>query len=257
MERRKVVWSAAKAGLKAVLPGSVSARLARLKKRIFMDGSYRNLSTSEVFDKVYMDGAWGKDGSGNSTSGSGSHNESVIEPYFEVVSEFLAQLEGPVVVDLGCGDFNVGKRLLPFASRYVACDVSSVILERNRQKYQAPNLEFRQLDLAADALPPGDVAFVRQVFQHLDNASISNFVRKLDSSNIYRYLVVTEHMPRSDFTPNRDKPRGPEIRLYVNSGVNLSAEPFNLRFKKQERVLSLAHDVYGIQGNIVTTLYEF
>ena len=65
--------------------------------------------------------------------------------------------------------------LFPF-SIFVHCDISNVILERNRRSYQFENLEFKQINLAEDELPKGDLAFVRQVLQHLSNSEIKKFV---------------------------------------------------------------------------------
>ena len=54
-------------------------------------------------------------------SGGGSHNPDVVNPFVRCVREFLASLGRPVtVVDLGCGDFNIGNRLTDLAATYIA-----------------------------------------------------------------------------------------------------------------------------------------
>jgi hypothetical protein len=102
-------------------------------------------------------------------------------------------------VDLGCGDFNVGKNFVSYCSKYIACDISSVILSRNQQLYKFENVEFRQLDLAVDELPIGDIAIVRQVLQHLSNADIANFVRRINAHKPYKYVLITEHFHILEF----------------------------------------------------------
>ena len=69
------------------------------------------------------------------------------------------------------------------------------------------------------------VVNVRQVLQHLSNVQISALLPKLAR---YKYLIVTEHVPRGPFRPNVDKPMGPGTRLAEASGVVLEACPFGL-----------------------------
>lgn len=84
---------------------------------------------------------------GEPTSGSGSHLDEIIEPYISLVTKFLLEKNPSVVVDLGCGDFNVGKNFVDLCDLYVACDVSSKILKRNKNKFSnIKNVEFHHLD---------------------------------------------------------------------------------------------------------------
>lgn len=240
------------------LPKPVIFMYSRLKaKMLGVDREYANMSTAEVFDKIYKDGDWGKDEQGRPTSGSGSHEETIVAPYVSAITEFLGTLDNPVVVDLGCGDFNVGHQLVPSTKHYIACDISSTILERNKEKYQYDNLEFRQVDLAEDDLPSGDVAFVRQVLQHLSNEKIGSFVDKMNMAKPYRYLIVTEHLPAArNFVPNRDKPAGAGIRLAWGSGVDLAEPPFHLQFKQKTILLNVPDHPTKAMGEVVTTVYE-
>jgi hypothetical protein len=86
-------------------------------------------------------------------------------------------------------------------------------------------VQFACLDFLEDELPLGDVATLRQVFQHLSNDQISAALPKLAR---YKHLIVTEHVPRGPFRPNVDKPMGPGTRLAEASGVVLGASPFEL-----------------------------
>ena len=232
--------------------------IQRWRQAIFgMENHYKTLSTPEVFDKIYSDCAWGRDSEGGPTSGAGSREENIVGPYVAALSTLISLHRCHTVVDIGCGDFEVGQQLLPLAGRYLACDVSDVILQRNRRKFTAPNLEFRQLDLATDELPSGDIALVRQVLQHLSNSEIQAFVNGLHRAEPYRFLVVTEHLPAGTrFTPNLDKRAGPKIRLSLESGVELDAPPFNLRFVRKEVLLEVPFDIEDREALIRTTLYE-
>ena len=111
------------------------------------------------------------------------------------------------IVDLGCGDFNVGKNFIDDCNKYVACDISSIILERNKQNHQYNNIEYNQINIAEDKLPKGDLAFVRQVLQHLSNREIKKFADYLNKVKPYKHLLITEGLPfEKGFKPNIDKP---------------------------------------------------
>lgn len=219
---------------------------------------FRGKSNAEIFNLIYTEGLWGRGQDGEGTSGSGSHTTELTDRYIASVDTFLDQIGAPTsLVDLGCGDFSVGSRLVESAETYLACDVSSVILTQNRARWEFPNVEFRQLDISKDPLPPARVAFVRQVLQHLSNADIEAFVGKLQVEKPYDFLVVTEHLPNvSDFIPNLDKDSGANIRLYKNSGVLLHAPPFNLGALDWEIICEVDEPVYGISGIIQTIVYH-
>jgi SAM-dependent methyltransferase len=242
--------------LKSLLPRPVliAIRSARFKRQA---GRASAQSTREIFTKIYEEGAWGRaaDQEHKFYSGSGSHEGEAVGTYIAAVRDFLSSLEKkPDVVDLGCGDFHVGSSIREFCGNYVACDVVQSLIEFNRERFKALDVDFRVLDLAEDDLPKADVVFIRQVLQHLSNRHISNAIPKIARS--YQFLVLTEHLPtRGTFKPNLDKPAGVDVRPAVDSGLVLTAAPFNLKVKA-ERVLCEVpeHGPYG--GRIRTTLYE-
>jgi hypothetical protein len=217
--------------------------------------SFEKLPLKEVFQRIYEDGAWSvSQGPAHFYSGSGSHTQALVAPYVEGVARFLRGFPNkPDVVDLGCGDFAIGSQLRPFCGRYVACDVVEPLIEENRRRFESLDVDFRALDITADALPSGEVAFVRQVLQHLSNTHIQSFITK--AAHTYRYLIVTEHLPAQSFVPNLDKPAGPHVRINSGgppSGVVLTEPPFNLK-PLRESVLCEVHDYLG---TIRTKLYE-
>lgn len=175
-----------------------------------------------MFSAIYELGRWGY----QFYSGYGSHDPEITEPYIGSVTEFLYSLRRPcTVVDLGCGDFNIGRQIAPCAAKYIACDVARNILRRNRAVF--PDIDFRELDMTTDVLPPGDICTVRQVFQHLDNRRIAKAIRAIMTT--YPIWIITEHIPSdSNFPRNVDMPIGDNIRLFTaNSGVDLNAPPFD------------------------------
>lgn len=230
------------------------------KKPLKVDGldkGYGHLTTKQTFDYIYNKGIWGKDKKGRGLSGGGSHEMGIITPYIAAVSEFLSTLPANItIIDLGCGDFNVGKNFIDKCAKYIACDISSVVLDENKKNYEAANLRFQELDLVTDNLPEGNVAFVRQVLQHLNNEEIKAFVEKINEVKPYQFLIVTEHIPAGDeFCKNIDKPTGPNIRMSLESGVDLAEEPFNLKYQQEEIICEVENDFFGKPSIIRTTLY--
>ncbi|UBZ10938.1 class I SAM-dependent methyltransferase [Leeuwenhoekiella palythoae] len=206
--------------------------------------------TKDAMQQVYEHNLWG--GSDISFySGVGSHDAETVQAYLKAVIGFFKSLETPpVVCDLGCGDFNVGNQLVPYTQAYTAVDIVPELIAHNQNTFKSKQLTFASLDLAKDPLPEGEVALLRQVLQHLSNAEIQAIVNKLYA---YPYVILTEHLPDQEFTPNIDIISGQGIRLKKHSGVALQAPPFNFKVKVAKELLSLPAP--GVKGRLVTTLY--
>lgn len=207
--------------------------------------------TREAMEQVYDLNLWGNNGS-NFYSGEGSHHPDIVRPYIEVVTSFLQSKKHQLVVcDLGCGDFNIGKQLMKHTEKYIAVDIVSSLISDNKEKFHAENLEFYCLDIAKDQLPKADCVILRQVLQHLSNAEIQSIVEKL---NNFKYIILTEHLPEGEFSPNKNIISGQGIRLKKRSGVNLLAPPFNLKVKEEAKLLLF--NLGNGKGVIATTLYR-
>ena len=234
----------------------LSYELRKIKYRLFgFEKVFQNKNNSEIFDEIYQKGYWGRSNDGLTSSGDGSHNPKLIFPYINSVKNFLSDKDFSIIVDIGCGDFNIGKNFVNYANRYVACDVSEFILRRNVKRYSSyNNLEFKKLDLGVDMPPVGDICILRQVLQHISNQDIISFCNRVNSHNPYKYLILTEHLPLIEkFTFNLDKPSGPKTRLGIGSGVILHKPPFNLKFK----TFYLLNNVVNLDSQITTIVYEF
>ncbi len=207
--------------------------------------------TKDAMEQVYEMKLWG-DHKSDFYSGAGSHQPEIVTPYLTVLKNFLTSFKNPITVcDLGCGDFNIGKELVQHTKKYVAVDIVNDLITRNKEKFKEANLEFLCLDIAADDIPSGDCIILRQVLQHLSNAAVQSIVSKLA---VFKYVILTEHLPQNDFTPNKDIISGQGIRLKKQSGINLLAAPFNFKIKEEKQLLSTFLD--DGKGKIVTTLYE-
>ena len=207
--------------------------------------------TKDVMDQIYTMKLWGENND-DFYSGIGSHHPEIVNPYIQKVSAFLKSFKTPpIVCDLGCGDFNVGKELVKYTGNYFAVDIVKDLIRYNQKKFILENLEFRCLDISTDDLPSGDIVILRQVLQHLSNLEIQAIVNKLHD---FKYLILTEHLPHGEFVPNKDIIAGQGTRLKMNSGVNLLASPFNFNIKREEKLLSVTVD--DNHGTIETLIYE-
>ncbi|WP_034042957.1 class I SAM-dependent methyltransferase [Wocania ichthyoenteri] len=207
--------------------------------------------TKDVMCQIYEMHLWG----GNHHdfySGNGSHNPEIINPYLKTLITFLKSHNTPLVVcDLGCGDFNIGKHLTKYAKKYIAIDIVENLINRNKETFKEGNLEFLCLDIIKDEFPAAECIILRQVLQHLSNTEIQKVIKKLDA---YKYIILTEHIPLGNFTPNKDIISGQGIRLKQNSGVNILELPFNLKVIDEKQLGE--HILDDNKGRIVTTLFE-
>ena len=118
-------------------------------------------------------------------------------------------------------------------------------------KFKNENLEFHCLDISVDDLPFGDCAIIRQVLQHLSNEEVQNIANKL---KVFKYIIVTEHIPDKKFTPNKEIISGQGTRLKKQSGIDLLAPPFNFKVEEERELLSI--HLKNSQGIIVTNLFR-
>ena len=241
--------------VKIVLPGPILVwlRTMRLEREVAAhDQKFEEKPAKDIFSTIFRDKLWGGEHM-DFNSGHGSHLEKHVQPYVQSVSSFLKEFSvPPIVVDLGCGDFNIGSQLCRYAGKYIACDVVPELIERNKALYGELNAEFRVVDLIEDPLPVGNVLIVRQVLQHLSNSAI---VKALDKFIAFDYLLLTEFVPSGPFTPNIDQPTGPYSRLArgIYSGIELTAPPFSLTCKSEKRLCRTEEQ----KGYLDVTLYEF
>jgi hypothetical protein len=246
--------------LRAYVPRIVISGWYTLNRKRNLAELQRCQSPKEMFTTIYKRGHWGRSGDPHDPyfSGLGSRDPEMVGEYIEAVTQFLRSHEGKLnVTDLGCGDFKVGSQLRPHCAGYTACDVVKEVIEWNSRAFDKSGVDFRVLDITEDALPAGDLVFLRQVLQHLSNEDILKVIPKLSN---YRYLVITEGLPIArDFIPNIDKPRGPDIRIHLKpnmSGVVITEPPFNLDVKSAAILCEVCAAIGDVPELVRTTLYE-
>ncbi len=193
-------------------------------------------SNEEVFGEIYREKKWSDDKAAGEAfcSGTGSTTESIVEPYITAISKELRSFASPVrVVDLGCGDFRVGSRLVPLCGHYTAVDVVPDLIAHLKATYQQHNLEFLHLDITHAPLPDGDVCLVRQVFQHLSNSQIEAVLAKM--TRLFT-SYITEHHPENPASVVRISTKSTEVRF----GSSRTQEYFSI---SRRSIATLRHAV--------------
>jgi SAM-dependent methyltransferase len=213
-----------KSELRRILPRTLTKVYDRHRLWLARSRNARR-GIQDVFREVYRRNEWGGV-KGDFCSGSGSEPLQTAA-YTEAVRAFVRQRDIKAVVDLGCGDYRVGRLLRTTGVRYVGVDIVPELIERNRKIFADEETQFECCDLLEDELPAGDVCLVRQVLQHMSNREIGRAVARLGR---YPYVLITEHLPAPDrlVQPNLDKPHGADTRVVDGSGVFLDLPPFSV-----------------------------
>lgn len=161
----------------------------------------------EVFTDIYARKVWG-DGSG------GGSAPEVAKPYIDFITQYLPWPVTLTVLDIGCGDLSIARRIKWGVSRYIGIDASSCQPEPN-------DMTNAVVIGAADALycdlPAADLVLCKEVMQHLSNEQIQLLLER------------TAHYPRRLFT-NTCHPSLP-VNTDITTGdcraVDLTLAPFN------------------------------
>ncbi|MCK5134022.1 MAG: class I SAM-dependent methyltransferase [Candidatus Sabulitectum sp.] len=219
-------------------------RLRQLREEILK----RDRTAEQISTEIYKGNLWGG-ARGDFCSGDGTANQQIGSTYINMVRK-MAESEfffGLTFVDLGCGDFRVGERLLSLCSIYKGIDIVEPLISKNSEKYGNSTPQFQQLNIVNDELPNGEVVFLRQVLQHLSNGQICSILPKLKRC---KWVFITKHYPtdNSSIIPNIDQCMGGGVRVYKNSGVYLSKPPFDL--PKQTLIKALEALGCGLGKNI-------
>jgi hypothetical protein len=189
----------------------------------------KRLSRQEKFSYIYDKQIWAFAGS---ASGEGSIDENTA-PYVEFVRKLVVEKGYATIADIGCGDFQVGRRIMDkLPVNYIGMDIAPAVIERNTAAIACPNVRFVCLDIVEQEAPQADIYLIREVLQHLSNADVMKAL-----ANLGRPLLVTEVLPRSwniesNFIANKDIPSGYMTRVESGSGLLITAHPFSLKGKE-------------------------
>jgi hypothetical protein len=189
--------------------------------RTWIEGG--STSRSEVFTRIYRGNLWGT-GDGKYYSGPGSDHV-VSAPYVEAIAAYIKNNGIRSLVDIGCGDFRVGRELAGLVDSYHGVDIVKELVEAHQREHGSERIHFSCLDVTVEQPPEAQLCLVRQVLQHLSNREISDV---LDRCRRYEHIMVTEHIlpPERRRAPNLDIEHGVQTRVDIGSCVLLDERPF-------------------------------
>lgn len=208
------------------------------------------LNKRKKFNYIYKNNLWGKKKNTKFFSGTGSYQKNIINPYITKVIALLKLHKFPTVVDCGCGDFNIGKKIYLFTKSYIGLDIVEDLINFNKKKFIHSKLKFITKDITIDKLPKADFFIVRQVLQHLSNNEIKLFLKNIKYK--CKFLIVTEHYTSKKNLPNKDIITNFNIRK--DSEILLHKQPFNIKFKSMQKLLEVS--ARPDKGFITTFVYE-
>lgn len=197
----------------------------------------------EVFCARYAQATWGRNAQGEGHSGWGSTPD-VCAEYMSFVQRFMQDAHITSVVDAGCGDWQFSRLMDWKGVSYIGYDVVGHLISRNNEQFAAPNISFVHANFLATDLPSADLFLCKDVFQHLTNQDIIDFIPQLKK---FKYCLITNEVDAWSLTSdNNDTQVGEFHRL------DLSKPPFNLKGYAvlNYRVWNEVHQVFLIDNTI-------
>ena len=179
-----------------------------------------------TFRHIYLSNHWQnyfKLNLQNSRSGPGS-NLNYTSDMSRELKRFFVEKNIKTILDIGCGDFIWMNLLLNSYhdyDKYLGLDIVDELIKNNNLKYSNNKISFKTFDLVKDEIPKGfDIILIRDVFIHLKNEQIINFLNLLKNLDI-KFFGVTS-------TPSLKKNN--ELKTVGRyRDINIEIEPFYLQ----------------------------
>lgn len=169
----------------------------------------------DVFGKIYATDHW-RGGSGEGST------EDASAPYRQIVQRLLASTEVRNVVEIGCGDWQVGSLQDWSGVSYLGLDVVPDVVANNQRRYEGPNVQFASLDAFSSQMPSGDLLLVKDVLQHWPNDAIRNFLTSVVPE--YPFALIANDIGSSHWHGGVNS----DIELGAWRPVDLEVPPFDL-----------------------------
>ena len=201
--------------------------LLRLRNKFIFNFTNYNVRFNEIFKQ----NLWT---SNESISGPGSDLKSTVSIRNELNS-LIEKYNIKTILDIPCGDFHWMSKVDLTDVNYCGGDIVEELIIRNSKTYKTTTIDFRKLDLIADALPTADLIIVRDCFIHFSYKLIFSALQNIKKSKS-QYLLITSY---PDIKTNIN------IKTGNNFNINLEAEPFNfpkpLMFIDEKEQFAIEH----------------
>lgn len=158
-----------------------------------------------VFTDIYEKDAWGnnRNPNYNGSSGDGSAYRYNIKTYVPFMHKIFKKYNIHSVVDLGCGDFRIGRALYNGRGiRYTGYDTYDKIITYHRTQYDSNFYTFVHSDFTKhdelEKLKPADLCILKDVLQHWPYKTIIEVMDYLVHANKYKYIIVVNCYKSAD-----------------------------------------------------------
>ena len=148
----------------------------------------------DIFTNIYESRIWGNNKNNNysGSSGTGSSVE-YNKNYIEIVKKIIKDYEINNIVDLGCGDFRIGRLLYDDINvLYTGYDVYKKIIDYHKTQYSDLKYTFKHLDFYKykEQIIEGDMCILKDVIQHWTTEEIYIFMDYLIESKKFKYILL-------------------------------------------------------------------
>jgi len=147
-----------------------------------------------TFTNIYENKIWGDNENNNysGSSGPGSDIEN-NKKYIELLKNFINEYNIKNIVDLGCGDFRIGKLLYDDLNIiYTGYDTYKKVIDYNITQYPEQKYNFKHLDFFTnkESIVEGDMCILKDVIQHWSLNEIYIFLDYLTESKKFKYILL-------------------------------------------------------------------
>ena len=148
----------------------------------------------KIFTNIYEKKIWG-DNKNNKYSGSSGGGSSIEfnTKYISIVKKIITDYNIKNVVDLGCGDFRIGKLLYDDLDViYTGYDVYKKIIDYNNDEKKSSKYTFEHLDFYnnKENITNGDMCILKDVIQHWSLEEIYFFLDYLTKCKKFKYILI-------------------------------------------------------------------
>lgn len=183
----------------------------------------------DAFTNIYRTHSWRS----SSRSGPGSEPKNT-KRYRDVIEKLLRYHSIKTVVDVGCGDWASSKLVDWGQVEYTGVDVVPDLVAHLNREFGNDKRRFIVGNLVEDELPSADLCIVKDVLQHLSNASVHQFLR--DQLPRFKSALVTNDTRRIPLThllrPWKIKKANSDIASGETRPLQLTRPPFSLRAER-------------------------
>tara|TARA_Y100000992_G_scaffold190804_1_gene129409 strand:+ start:1661 stop:2263 length:603 start_codon:yes stop_codon:yes gene_type:complete len=149
----------------------------------------------KIFTDIYKEKKW-ENNKDKNIIGTGSGPGSTVEyneKYIKILKKIINDYNINNIVDLGCGDFRIGKLLYDDINvTYTGYDTYKDIINYHKSQHSEPKYNFKHLDFFTykESIIEGDICILKDVLQHWSLDEVYLFLDYLTESKKFKYILI-------------------------------------------------------------------